>query len=535
MLNEDEYFQTLTQEELWQRYCGFLYLNIDRFMAIQRELLMDEIEQVADSILGKKIMNNRKPKSIEEFRRIVPLTTYEDYEPYLSKRQEEALAEKPYDWCHSAGTGGYFKWIPHNIGSVEKVVRNFAGSFILASTDQEGQVNIAPGFRILSVVPPRPYASGWLLYLLEQHLFCRAIPPTAESECLDFEERMRRSVQIALKDGADTAFALSSILVKMGEAFTGQTRRMEFSPYMLHPKIIFRLLRASLRAKRARRALLPKDLWRLRGIVTGGMDTTIYRNDIAEYWGCEPYEIYASSDAGFIAMQAWNKKAMTFLPDSVFLEFIPPAEQVKHEADENYQPSTVLLSELEKEKLYEVVITHFYGMPFLRYKMSDLIKVVAMRDDEVGVNLPQIVFQRRVGETINLAALTGLDEKTIWQAIANTGIKYTDWSACKEYEGDKSFLRLYLELNEEKPAVQVENMVDEQLKIVDPDYRDVDYYLGLQPVRVTLLSPSTFERYIDEKKKEGYDLAHLKPRHVNPSHADIQRLLDLSRGSNEKC
>ena len=72
-------------------------------------------------------------------------------------------------------------------------------------------------------------------------------------------------------------------------------------------------------------------------------------------------------------------------------------------------------------------------------------------------------------------------------------------------------------------------MIDEQLKRIDPDYKDVDYYLDLQPVRVTLLSPGTFGRYTDEKKKEGYDLAHLKPRHVNPPHTDIQRLLDLSK------
>lgn len=264
------------------------------------------------------------------------------------------------------------------------------------------------------------------------------------------------------------------------------------------------------------------------------MDTAIYRNDIAHYWGCEPYELYISSDAGFIAMQAWNKKRMTFLPDSVFLEFIPQSEWVKHEADKDYQPSTILLNEVEEGELYEVIITQLYGMPLLRYRLNDIIKVIALRDDEAGINLPQMVFQRRVGETINLASLAELDEKTIWQAIANTGIKYADWVACKEYERDKSLIRLYLELNEEKEAIQVENMVDEQLKIVDPDYRDVDYYLGLQPVRVTLISPGTFERYIDEKKKEGYDLAHLKPRHMNPPDADIQRLLHLSKVRTEK-
>ena len=114
MLTEDKYFRTLTKDELWQRYCGFLDLSIDEFVEIQKELLMDQIEMVADSTLGRKIMGNHKPKSVEEFRRMVPLTTYDDYEPYLSEQQDSALAVKPYMWCHTTGRGGSFSWIPHS-------------------------------------------------------------------------------------------------------------------------------------------------------------------------------------------------------------------------------------------------------------------------------------------------------------------------------------------------------------------------------------------------------------------------------------
>jgi hypothetical protein len=534
MLSEDEYFRDLTEAKLWERYCGFLDLSIDEFMDIQEELLMDQIERVSGSLLGKKVMNNTVPKSIEEFRQTVPLTTYDDYEPYLSERQEDVLTEKPALWCHSAGRGGSFKWIPHSQEFVKKVVRDLLGSFILASTSRRGQVNISPGLRLLCVLPPRPYASGWLVYSLVRHFSCQVIPPVEEAENEDFEERIRMAVWIALKNGADTAAAIGSVLVKMGEAFSGETQSMGFSPYLLHPKIIFRLLQAWLRSKRARRPLLPKDLWPVKSIVTSGVDTAIYKKDISHYWGNEPYEFYASSEAGFIAMQAWNKKAMTFLADSVFLEFIPEEEQSKCEADKDYQPSTMLLNEVEEGKSYEVIITQFYGMPLTRYRLRDLVKVVTLRDDETGVNLPQIVFQRRVGETINLASMANLDEKTIWQAIANTNIKYTDWTACKEYDRNQSFLRLYLELNEDKEAAEVAAMIDKQLRLVDLDYRDIDSYLGLQPVKVTLLPPGTFERYKDEKSEEGSDLAHLKPAHINPPQADIQRLLKLSEVGKER-
>ena len=528
MLSEDKYFQDLTEAELWQRYCGFLDLSIDEFMEIQEELLMDEIERVAGSTLGKKIMGNRKPKNMEEFRRIVPLTTYDDYEPYLSEQREDVLAIKPEAWCHSAGRAGRFKWIPFGAEFLEKAIKNCLSCLILASTSQKGQVNISPEFRFLLLLPPPPYSSGTIFRILADHFSFQRIPPPETTQNMEFQDIVRKGFELALKDGVDMIGAIGSMLVKMGDEFGGQARGMNFSRSMLHPRIVCRLLLAWLHSKKKKRAILPKDLWPTKAILTGGVDTAIYRDKIAHYWGASPYELYACAESFLVAIQTWNRTGMVFLPDLLFLEFIPYEELLKLQDNADYQPSTMLLNEVEEGKLYEVVISQFYGMPLLRYRMKDLIKIISLRDDEEGVNLPHIIFQRRSGETIDLAGLARLDEKTIWQAIANTGIKYTDWAACKEYDQNQSFLRLYLELKEEKEAAAVEMMIDEQLKIVDSDYKDIDTYLKLQPVRVTLLSPNTFSRYMEAKRKEGVDLIHLKPNHINPPETVIEHLLQLS-------
>ena len=50
-------------------------------------------------------------------------------------------------------------------------------------------------------------------------------------------------------------------------------------------------------------------------------------------------------------------------------------------------------------------------------------------------------------------------------------------------------------------------MIDHQLQIIDVDYRDIDAWLKLHPVRVTLLSPGTFQHFYEEKQKEGADVA----------------------------
>ena len=162
--------------------------------------------------------------------------------------------------------------------------------------------------------------------------------------------------------------------------------------------------------------------------------------------------------------------------------------------------------------------------------MKDLVRVISLRDEGAGVNLPHIVFDRRVGETINLGSMADLDEKTIWKGLVDSGLKFADWAACKEYDSNRSFLRIYVELKETRDADEVASLIDESLKQIDVDYRDVEGYLGLNPVRVTLLSPGTFQRYTEEKQKQGADLAHLKPTHINAPETVVQRLVELSQG-----
>jgi phenylacetate-coenzyme A ligase PaaK-like adenylate-forming protein len=181
-----------------------------------------------------------------------------------------------------------------------------------------------------------------------------------------------------------------------------------------------------------------------------------------------------------------------------------------------------------------MIITQFHGQPLIRYRLGDIVQVVSLEDEETGVRLPQIIVQGKVGETINLANLASLDEKTIWQSISNTKVRYEDWVAFKEYDKNESFLRIFIELKQLKDAQVLADMIDEQLKNVDTDYRDINSYLKTNPVRVTLLSPGTFQRYSDEKIKEGADIAHLKPIHINPSEEILKRLLQLGQFMEEE-
>jgi hypothetical protein len=524
MIEKDELFKTGDQERIWQKYCGFFDLSLQSFMEIQEQLLMEQIELVCDSPLGKKFMP-KKPKDVSEFRKLVPLTTYDDYAPYLNDKNEDSLATKPYLWSHTSGRGGMFKWVPFTERGTENFIKLCATTTILACTTRKGEVNFGRGLRVLQNMPPSPYISGITSQLMEEYLDCKTMPHSKKYEDATFEERMQIGFQMAFRNGVDMLVSLTSVLVKMGERFTDSSGKMKFSRRMLHPRILWTMIRALIRSKRAGRPILPKDLWPIKGLICYGTDTAIYREQLRYYWGKEPFETYASTETGVLAVQAWNKKSMTFVPSSCFLEFVPEDEWRKSQEDKDYQPSTVLLNEVQPGERYEMIVTSFYGMPFLRYRIGDLIKIVALKDEEAGINLPQMVFASRADGLIDIAGFTRLDEKTMWQAIYNTGIKIEDWSTRKEYDEDKPIIRLYIELKEEKDVKELERLIHQELLSLNRNYGDLESMLEIQPLRVTVLPKGSFQRYYNEKQKAGLDLAHLKPPHTNASDAVIQDLV----------
>ena len=101
-------------EEVWQKCCGFIDLYLEDFMAIQRRLLLEQIELLNNCELGRTVMRGAAPTTVEEFRKQVPLTTYADYAPYLLEKREDVLPAKPLLWQHTSGRSGEYphKWIP---------------------------------------------------------------------------------------------------------------------------------------------------------------------------------------------------------------------------------------------------------------------------------------------------------------------------------------------------------------------------------------------------------------------------------------
>jgi len=272
--------------------------------------------------------------------------------------------------------------------------------------------------------------------------------------------------------------------------------------------------------------MLPRDLWKVKAIPAGGADTELYREKIAYYWGVQPIGGYACTEGGPLAIQAWNKKDMTFYPDAAFFEFIPLDEWTKWRIDPSYTPQTVLLNEVQPKQRYEVVITNFHGNALLRYRTYDIVEFTALEDTQAGIHLPQMSFVGRSPDFIDIAGFIGLlDERMVWQAIINSGIKFTEWVIRKETVQDEPVIKLYLETIDDVACETVHQKVHAALKDLNHDYADYEAMIEKNALEVTLLAPGSFQAVMAENMAAGVDLARLKPPHMNPSDEIIRTLM----------
>ena len=518
------------KDELWKKHCGFFNLSRKEFRDIQTRLMEEQIKLLRSSRIGRQLLGEPLPTNIEEFRLNTPLTSYDDYSELLRDKKEEGLPDKPYTWArtsgHSSDAGP--KWIPYTQAMYDHVSDLGIATMIMSSCSQPEDVRLERNDKFLMASAPPPYLSGLLARSMEEHLDVVFLPSLDEGEKMQYGERVAKGFKLAMHDGLDFFFGLSVVLARMGEQFEQQTSNSTPSRELLDFPTLWRLLKAVVISKIQKRNILPKDIWHVKGIMTGGTDTEIYTERIEHYWGKKPLEGFSCTEAGVMAIQGWNLKGMVFHPANSFLEFIPQSECQKNKDDPSYKPKTILYDELDLG-IYELVFSNFHGGVLVRYRIGDMFEVVANEDKELGSQLPQLKFFSRSDDIIDLENFLRLTEKSIWKAIESSGVKYNDWVAQKQNNGRYSFLHLYIELVKgiTIPEDKVQEIIRQAFSMYFSDYNDMKEMLGMEPVEVSLLPEGAFTAYMKMQAEAGADLAHLKPPHMKPSDSILKRLITI--------
>ncbi|MCK5342804.1 MAG: GH3 auxin-responsive promoter family protein, partial [Candidatus Heimdallarchaeota archaeon] len=471
------------KQEIWQKYCGYLDLSLDEFLTIQGRLLLEQLELLQSCEIGKKILGDKKITTLEEFRKNAPITSYTDYEEYLGQKNEDVLAKKPYAWMRTSGrtsTKGP-KWVPYTKKMYDKLGEAAVSGMLQSSCDYKGHVALSNGDKLLLTVAPRPLVSGYLGYATKDQINIRFLPSLDDGLEMGYSERLAKGFRLATKYGFEYFYGLSSILARIGEQFEElQPSSSSVSKEMLNPLILWRLFKAVWRTKMSKEPLLPKHIWKLKGVMSGGTDTEVYRDKIEYYWGKPPLEGYACAEGGTMAMQSYNYKGMMFFPDSDFIEFIPLDDAEKMDEDPSFKPRVLLINELNVGEKYELIFTNFFGGVFVRYRVGDIFEMIADGDEEIDSNIPQFIFYSRKIDVIDLANVLRITERNIWKAIEESGVKYVDWVARKEIVDEQPVLHVYIERKggNTQNTETARSIIREKLLNSLSEYRDYEEIIG---------------------------------------------------------
>jgi len=506
-------------------------------MTIQKRLLLEQIVLLKNCELGRKIMRGAMPETVEEFREQVPLTTYNDYCPELIDRREEVLPAKTARWVRTSGRSDErsSKWVPLSDDFCSEYETVTGTIVILAFCQYRGDTSrVREHLRALFTLGPPDYGTGAIGDVGQKALGLAFLPSKIIGD-VSFEERIRAGFAEALYRGIDGFGGLPSVLVAVGEQFRQQSGKIDMHFMFAHPMALIRLMKGLTKSKLAHRAMLPRDLWTIKGVLGGGTDAGIFKARVNELWGKYPLELYGGTEGGIYATQTWDYEGLTLIPTLNFFEFIPEDEHFKWQFDHSYQPKTVLLDQVKSGEVYEFVITNFHGGIMTRYRVGDLIRITSLNNEKLNIGLPQLTFERRADELIDITGFGRLTERIIWQAIENTHIPYVDWTARKEVIGNNPTLHLFVELKDNYVASESGLATAVYNELIELDnrynyniyraYGDPITVLGVKPVAITLLPQGAFSLYIAQRQSDGAPLGHLKIVHINPSDKALALLM----------
>ena len=512
-----------SRTDLWREYCGFLELSIDDYMYIQDRLMEEQIRKWSASGLGKRSLGGKIPKTVDEFRETVPLTTYADYADVLLTKQEDMLPEKPAVWIQTTWEGGIrpVKLAPYTRGMLDKYRHHTVTTTMLASCRGKGHFSLTKGDRVLYGGAPLPYITGLIPEILEEDISLTWLPDTNSNSALSFSQRIKQGFSMAMNGGVDFFFAIGSVANYITDNFSAVSGKSK-SKISISPAVALRYLKAKYISRRDGRPICPGDIFDLKGFVITGTDGKCYREKLAKTWGVEPIEISSGTEATFLAAESWEHNGMVFFPDSCFYEFIDEEEMRRSLADPSYVPRTCLMDEVVPNRSYELVISVFHGGAFMRYRIGDVYLCLSS-GSKYGP--PRFTFVDRVPSVIDIAGFTRITESSIREVIRLSKLGIGDWLAKKEFgQNGHPFLHMYVEILPEAQladAIAVQVLTEHlaaYFKYFDSDYSDLKKLLDMEPLKITILRHGTIAGY---KAATG--------RHVSAINPDRQDVADILR------
>lgn len=489
---------------------------------LNRQVLQEVLRANAQTEYGLAY-NFAGIKNEEEYKRLVPLQVYSDYEPYLERMllgHENILTAEPVKYFGlSSGTTGKQKFIPTTSKTQRKM--NMSMMFL-----QQGLLNQAlpaakradKGLLLMNMVQGGttpagiPTGSGTSGGAKSMH---RIFPYfwTSPLEALQLSDQQtatylhllfalkERSLAYICAPFASGIVQLFAVLEERGPELVEDIAKGGISQTLVLEPETRACLEHGLkpdpcRAEEIRRELakgiagIAPRLWPqmvyLSCVISGSF--SIYSDKLHFYCRELPIfsAVYGATEALIGVATEVNKPYYAVTPGFAYYEFIPIAEA------DLPQPRTLNLDQLEKGQSYEIVVTNFSG--FYRYRIGDVVKVV-----DYYFNTPLLEFGYRKGQLLNLAG-----EKTSEQAVIaaiqdaslTLGLLLEDFTVVQDLAGPLGSYQFYLEVADVPAAtgkgVKIRQTLNKCLAEANPRYLAAVEGRRLAPLGLNLVAKGTF-------------------------------------------
>lgn len=543
----------------------------DNGMSENANLLSNIINDNQNTEFGQK-HDFHNIHTIEDYKERVSLSTYDDYQDYIdrmvNKGESNLLTTYPIEfYAKTSGTSGNPKKIPVSDRGI-RFFRNYSSSISLAVISEYYKeskgIDIPSGLRFMIVdftkntlVNGVPYGSissaalsenaisnlEYIMTTPKDVLFCNAGKNLKYLHArFGLEER-----DVVLYTGAYIPALLDEMnyIVENWEMLVEDIASGTISPNIDLPSDILQSLKNSLTPN-------PNRADELRKVFSQGIDETImtriwpnllsinaiwagnfssYARKLRRYTGESlPYYSmsYAASEGAFgIARHPYDEEYV-LIPNSCVYEFIPIDDALDDE--NNVQPQTLLMDEIEIGKEYELVITNQSGL--YRYRMGDIIRVTGRYK-----NTPSIEFRYRKK---NIVSLTGekVTEADLQYTIKNfenrTGILVLDFCMYPDQNSEPSKYIFFIETEEHIPSSQI----DYYQEILKEELIKTSYSLNVHITagnmgtpKLVFLKRGTFQKFREHKIFElGINTNQFKPLTV-VNYDQMLFFLNMSRNA----
>ena len=521
--------------------------GVNRFTSIpfetQEKILMQIMDENKDTEYGKKI-GFKDVHSIEDFQRIVPLSTYDTYDNYVERmldgEENLMMARKCKRYCSSSGSVGKPKVLPKSGKDLWNMqCMGFAATPACAKRwfKERGlkfPKQIGPVAILLTGHPMRDgkmcNGAGQVpfTYLKPISKFFMTTPnefmyPENEEAVDTTYFHLRFALQ--RKDVTFLGSMVVTLLTTMFDYFENNWELVcnDIEKGTIDPSI---KCPPELRAKWEKKFKpMPKRAAEIRKECEKGFDDPIakriwpdfvwsygmvgstlafYVEKLRRYIGDAPIHNmgYAAAE-GYMAMPVeLDVNDYVLLPRSIFFEFIP--------VDDPECKRPLTMQEIEVGKEYELVVTNFSGL--YRYQIEDVVRVTGFYN-----KTPKVEFLYRNNLAMNIANEKTTTQMVDWAALETqkkAGVSFKGYSFYADKSVDPVRYMLLAEPEEEisdEKIAEIEAILDEMLSESNEKYFKYRRWGMLAPAKVSILKKDTYADYREFLKKQGKILNQVKP------------------------